>query len=443
MTIDWFAPDNGGSPITAYTVLIRHSDGVSYSTELLHCNGADPVVRDANECNVPVSILISSPFNLAWGTQVYAKVIATNIYGDSDTSPVGAGANLVTNPDPPVNLQEYLPDRTISTLGITWSNGAFNGGDVILDYRISIADESGVYSYLADGLTSAHYTATGLNYGTVYSFKVESRNSYDYSAFSAPISLLCAIEPAKPLAPTTSIYLSNVIIDWEAPNNHGTEITNYKVYLRESDGVTFTQESVDCDGTDETVKAETKCMVSLFTVIEPPYSLTKGDHIFAKVIAVNFYGDSEYSDEGNGAVTQLVPDAPLNLANNAAITDANNIGLTWSPGLDDGGAVVIDYKLWFALSNEEYTEANSVEGILDELYTLTRDFVDGSNYKLKLQARNSVGFSLFSVETIIRAARISDPPTNVITTIDKPNLIISWTPPYDGGSPITSYTIQI
>jgi hypothetical protein len=40
VVITWAAPFNGGSPITSYTILIRQSDGVSYSTELNFCDGS-------------------------------------------------------------------------------------------------------------------------------------------------------------------------------------------------------------------------------------------------------------------------------------------------------------------------------------------------------------------------------------------------------------------
>jgi hypothetical protein len=40
----------------------------------------------------------------------------------------------------------------------------------------------------------------------------------------------------------------------------------------------------------------------------------KDDKIKVKIISTNFYGESEgYSDEGDGALIQLVPDAPLSL----------------------------------------------------------------------------------------------------------------------------------
>jgi hypothetical protein len=54
-----------------------------------------------------VTILKDSPFNLPWGTNVFAKIVATNKYGDSGSSQAGYGAIITTYPDPPVNLAEF------------------------------------------------------------------------------------------------------------------------------------------------------------------------------------------------------------------------------------------------------------------------------------------------------------------------------------------------
>jgi hypothetical protein len=68
------------------------------------------------------------------------------------------------------------------------------------------------------------------------------------------------------------------------------------------------QESVECDGTSATVISDTLCSISLFTLIEAPYSLVQGESIYAKIVASNFYGDSPISLGGNGAVMQVVPE---------------------------------------------------------------------------------------------------------------------------------------
>jgi hypothetical protein len=94
----------------------------------------------ATTCTVPVTTLTSSPFSLAWGSSVYAKLIATNIYGDSLESVEGNGAMITTTPDVPTSVAEVYADRTKSTLGLSWTAPIFTGGDVIIDYRIFIAE---------------------------------------------------------------------------------------------------------------------------------------------------------------------------------------------------------------------------------------------------------------------------------------------------------------
>lgn len=60
--------------------------------------------------------------------------------------------------------------------------------------------------------------------GTVYSFRVEARNAYGYSAFSAEVSVLAATIPATPSAPTTTITGSWVTINWTEPATNGSPI---------------------------------------------------------------------------------------------------------------------------------------------------------------------------------------------------------------------------
>jgi hypothetical protein len=78
VTITWKTPNDGGSPITGFTVSIRESDGESFTVDAAYCD-----VSTALTCTVPVSTLRAEPYSLEWGSSVYAKVVATNAYGDS------------------------------------------------------------------------------------------------------------------------------------------------------------------------------------------------------------------------------------------------------------------------------------------------------------------------------------------------------------------------
>ena len=52
--------------------------------------------------------------------------------------------------------------------------------------------------------------------------------------------------------------------------------------------------------------------------------------MYAEIISVNVYGSSVYSSAGNGAVIQLVPDAPIDLTNDPSTTTDTLIRFTWS-----------------------------------------------------------------------------------------------------------------
>lgn len=74
---------------------------------------------------------------MPWGSNIYAKVIAYNDYGDSDISEAGFEAIILTIPDAPVDLVETEAKRTDNSITFTWSAGNADGGAPVLDYRIN------------------------------------------------------------------------------------------------------------------------------------------------------------------------------------------------------------------------------------------------------------------------------------------------------------------
>ena len=75
-----------------------------------------------------------------------------------------------------------------------------------------------------------------------------------------------------------------------------------------------------------------------------PYNLVWGASIYAKVIATNLVGSSNYSYDGNGAMILTNPDAPLLLSCNSLLTSKSRIAITWQAGISNGGAAV-DYRV--------------------------------------------------------------------------------------------------
>jgi hypothetical protein len=82
-------------------------------------------------------VLIDSTYQHPWGSSIYAKVRAYNLYGYSAESDLGNGAIILTYPDAPINVQETIASRTATSISLSWSAGVSNGGAFVEDYRIS------------------------------------------------------------------------------------------------------------------------------------------------------------------------------------------------------------------------------------------------------------------------------------------------------------------
>lgn len=196
LTITWTVSFDGSSSITGYEIKIREQDGVTFTEDAINCNGLEAQIISSLSCSVPISVLIIAPYSLPWGSSIYATVSAINVVGTSIPSEEGNGAIIITNPGAPVSLND-VPIVTLGDrIGLTWEDGANNGGSEILDYRVSSAESAGTYTTLASNIVDRSYTAQGLQAGTTYKFKVQSRNVYGYSDFSAEVFILAAEVPS-------------------------------------------------------------------------------------------------------------------------------------------------------------------------------------------------------------------------------------------------------
>jgi hypothetical protein len=294
-------------------------------------------------------------------------------------------------------------------------------------------------------LLTAEYTAINLTPGVIYEFKIESRNSYDYSSYSDVLTMLCAFKPEPPAAPTTYRTTNQMNIDWVEPFTNGSPITGYRIYILEHDSVTYTQESVECDGTSSTVISNTFCQVSLSNLIIAPYEHVLDESVWVKIIAENFYGDSLISDTGNGGLVKLVPDAPINLANDATVTIDTLIKFTWEEGASNGGDTVLDFSIYYDQGTGSGTYVLLDSNIVTAHYTTTVTLNPGTTYSFKTTARNTVGSGLQSEAISILAAKPPDAPiqlNNIPQLTTGYQIGLTWLEgAYDGGSQVIDYRL--
>jgi len=106
---------------------------------LVHCDGSLSAIVSSKECSIPISSLFGSPYNLVAQSSVYAKVAAVNVVGVGAYSQGGNGAVIQISfaPDAPINLARDSNLTTINQIVLIWSAGASNGGNPIIDYRVT------------------------------------------------------------------------------------------------------------------------------------------------------------------------------------------------------------------------------------------------------------------------------------------------------------------
>lgn len=199
---------------------------------------------------------------------------------------------------------------------------------------------------MEETLTVTSYTAQNMVQGSTYKFKVEVRNLYGYSAFSNTVTILAAQTPHKPEPPVTTWVPDDVVITWVAPNSGGAPILGYTVVIIQSDGVSYAGEPYHCNMINN---PDTTCTIPVETLRIAPFNLDWGTSVFVKVTATNLHGDSLQSDAGNGAVITINPDPPTDVIEVYEQRSKSTIGITWTPPLFTGGAVIEDYRINMAV----------------------------------------------------------------------------------------------
>jgi hypothetical protein len=144
-----------------------------------------------------------------------------------------------------------------------------------------------------------------------------------------------------------------------------------------------------------------------------PYNVDGGDSIWAKVSAVNAFGESARSTEGNGAVYSNVPNAPVNLQEDISAKIDNNVKLTWDDGPNNGGLTIIDYRVNTQNLQGDWVEL--VSGVSDRTYTISSTQL-GTTFYFAVEARNVLGYSVFSDTLQVLNALVPEKPVAPTTT---------------------------
>ena len=162
--------------------------------------------------------------------------------------------------------------------------------------------------------------------------------------------------------------------------------------------------------------------------------------MFVRVSAINIYGSSIESLEGNGAIITTTPDAPTNLIEVTEQRTKSTLGLAWTAPAFTGGAVIDEYRVSYAEQGGTFSVLES--SVVGTSYLAT-GLTAGTTYEFRLEAKNSYSYSAFSETLTLLCAFVPDPPATVASANTNELVTITWSDPVTNGSPITAYKILV
>jgi len=409
VVLTWTTPSNGGSPITKYQV----SYGVSsnYTTNWVDISNSGAITTT------------HTVMGLVNGSGYTFEVRAVNAIGNGASS----GTRMATPVTTPA-----IPDGFTATSGagqvvLTWTTPS-NGGSPIIKYQVSHGLSTG---YIADWVdipssdaTTTTYTISGLTNGTNYTFEVRAVNAIGNGASSGTRTVTPAKTPAVPNEFTATAGTERVVLKWTTPNNGGSPITKYQVSYGVSSG--YMTDWVDIPSSNATT--------TTYTVL----GLTNGTGYTFEVRAVNVIGNGASS----GTRTATPATTPAILNGFTASSGAEQVVLKWTTP-SNGGSPIIKYQVSYGLSTGYITDWVDIPSsdATTTTYTLS-GLTNGTNYTFEVRAVNAIGNGASSGTRTATPATTPSIPNGFTATSGAGQVVLTWTTPSNGGSPIAKYQVS-
>lgn len=406
LTVGWRAPaNNGGSPVTSYTVNLFKADKTLVGT----VNTTD----------------VSTKFsNLIPGGKYYATITATNSIGQSTAA---TSANFMVPallPSEVQNVAATLDDERKIT--VVWTAPANNGGADILNYNVQVFVNGGTTPVdtfsVAPNLTQRVFTSSYVKSATSYRFAVTATNS---TGASNPVSTEPVDVPKEITLPSTpqnvtvkDVTSDKLTVTWAEPtDNGGAAVTGYIV-------------KVTGAGKENVANVSAGTLTSSFT------GLTRGAAYTISVQAVNKVGSSDAST----ATATMKLEAPSTVRGIQLTLTAPTTGTaTWLAPMDDGGTAITQYSYTLYMNDTQVKTGKTTDTKL-----VFSGLGFGSQYRLEVTATNGQFTSSVATSNTVTTSTPPGLAENVTAFATAGTVDVAWSAPADAGTrPVQSYSATL
>ncbi|MGR3914972.1 MAG: fibronectin type III domain-containing protein, partial [Gammaproteobacteria bacterium] len=384
--LSWSPPtdDNGGA-VTGYKV--RWATAAE-STTYLNSGGANGLDVEGG-ASARTHIIAGLTNSVDYLVEV-AAVNTFGLGGWADAQPGTPGT--LSAPSMPRELRVVSRSER---LDLTWTAPQLTGGAPITNYRVRWAEGASSTNWtdpagreILRGENVPAYTLRGLTNGATYAVQVAAENSDSVSVWSASqIGTPMLLRPAAPTSVTSIISNHALALSWNAPDDGGAPITDYKVRWSISlrgGVINPSGEGGESAGADDTAYEIT--------------GLANEVRHRVQVAAVNSVGRGAWSKE-HLAFPEALPRMPSGLG---VAGGGGRLNLNWSAPPSDSEIVISGYALRWAEGAGSISwvrppgaTGRAIGSAATTTYTL-RGLKSATTYEVQIATRSRQGLSAWT-----------------------------------------------
>lgn len=389
--LSWLEAPDGGSVVLDYTVTVL--DGIS------------PVFPPQTLSATTLSLDVTGLEN---GVSYDFLVHATNEVGDGLAAMLDAVP--ATIPSAPVALTAEPGDQHVL---LSWLPASSDGGAAISGYTITVLDGTTPVGQPAMVSGTSHDVTLLVN-GTTYSFDVFASNDVGDGPIASIVSAP-GIVPSAPPGLAADPEDAHVVLTWmAATDNGGFPVSGYTITGLVGPTIVFGPVTVSA---------------STFTY--DVTGLANATTYTFRVRAANSVGAGPASMVV--ATPAAAPEAPEDLT---AVRGDQHVLLSWLAPFA-GGSPITSYTV------RVFDGLTPVfPPVVLPASTLTYDvtgLANGTSYTFRVNAANAVTAGPFAT-VVATPATSPSPPTGLV--VKRHPARVEWTPAFNGGAPLTSYTVR-
>ena len=403
LSLTWTAPSsNGGAAISGYRIETS-TDGSVWVVAVDTAGPATGAVIGGLTNGISYSVRVSAITFAGVGA---ASATATAIPSAVPSRP---GTPVAVAGDAQVQL--------------SWSAPSQSGGASVTGYIVEMSSDGGMTWSVATTSLTTTASVTGLVNGAPYAFRVRASN---VAGASLPSLLAPATPAGSPGAPTNLALIAGngqVVATWTAPvSTGGLPLVEY-IVEQSLNGTTWT-----------TVSSGSLALSAVAA------GLTNGTPVSVRVSARSASGVGASASSTATPNFGAVPGAPSALI--ATPGDAQ-VSLSWTAPVSSGGTQIVGYRVEQSSdSGVTWTTvtANSGSAVTS---TLVSGLSNGAPLAFRVSAINSAGAGAVSGVTTATPRTVPGAPASLVVAVGDGSVVLTWTAPVaDGGSSVTSYTVE-